>query len=122
MLASAWDPETFDLSKDGRIADVSDEETAELSAVDLQLGAVIGRVDVTSEPAGVQVRPDGKVVYVTCKDDGVVYATATDSFSVVAQIPAGRRPRAIAFTADSRTAFVPDENDAAIVVIDAQAH
>jgi len=121
-LASGRDPESFDLSNDGRIAYVSNEETAELSAVDLETGTVTGRVNVGSEPEGVQVRPDGKIVYVTCEGDGAVYALATEPFRVVAQIPSGLRPRAIAFTADGQTAFVSDENDASVVVIDAAAH
>jgi YVTN family beta-propeller protein len=121
-LSSGQDPEMFDLSPDGRTVYVSNEETAEMSVLDLSDGKVRSQVAVGEEPEGVAVRPDGRVVYVTCEGDNVVAAVDTDTLAVVSRIKTGARPRSIAFTADGNTAFVTAENAASITVIDAQAH
>jgi YVTN family beta-propeller protein len=119
---SGQDPESFDLSPDGQTMYVSNEETAEMSILDLRLGTIVGRVGVGEEPEGVTIRPDGKVVYVTCEGDNTVVAIDTASKAVLARMATGARPRSIAFTSDGAVAFVTGETDASITVIDAQAH
>jgi YVTN family beta-propeller protein len=101
---------------------VSNEETAEMSVLDLEAGKILRRVKVGNEPEGVTVRPDGKVVYVTCEEDNQVVAVDTSSFEVVARIETGARPRAIAFTADGATAFVTAELQSLVNVLDARAN
>ena len=49
------DPEAFDLSPDGRTLYLSNEETAEMSALDLASGTIRGKVKVGEEPEGVTV-------------------------------------------------------------------
>ncbi len=119
---SGQDPESFDLSPDGQTMYVSNEETAEMSILDLRLGTIAGRVGVGEEPEGVTVRPDGKVVYVTCEADNTVVVIDTTTRAVLARVPVGERPRSIAFTANGATAFVTGENNASVVILDAQAH
>lgn len=119
---SGQDPESFDLSPDGQTMYVSNEETAEMSILDLRLGTISGRVGVGEEPEGVTVRPDGKVVYVTCEADNTVVAIDTSTRTVLARIKVGARPRSIAFTPDGATAFVTGETDASVTVVDGQAH
>ena len=58
----------------------------------------LGRVAVGEEPEGVTIRPDGRVVYVTCEADNAAVAVDTASRTVLARIPVGARPRSIAFT------------------------
>ena len=120
-LASGQDPESFDVSRDGKTLYVSNEETAEMTVLDLASGKVKHRVDVGHEPEGVTVRPDGKVVYVTSEQDNVVVAVATTGWKVLAQLPTGPRPRSVAFTRDGATAFVTSENGAQVTVLDARA-
>ena len=121
-LDSGQDPETFDLSPDGQMLYVSNEETAEMTALDLTTGGVKGVVAVGEEPEGVAVRPDGKVVYVTCEGTNEVVAVDTASLRVVARVAMGARPRDIAFTPDGTRAYVTAEVGQTVAVVDAQQH
>ncbi len=121
-IASGQDPESFDLSPDGKRLFVSNEESAEMSVVDLQAGKILKRVKVGGEPEGVTLRPDGKVVYVTCEVENQVAAVDTSTLEVIARIETGARPRAIAFTGDGATAFVTAELGGLINVIDGHTH
>jgi PQQ-dependent catabolism-associated beta-propeller protein len=118
-LSSGQDPESFDVSRDGKTLYVSNEETAEMTVLDLATGKIKHRVNVGHEPEGVTLRPDGKVVYVTSEQDNVVVAVATNTFKVLAQMPTGPRPRSVVFTPDGATAFVTSENGAQVTVLDA---
>jgi PQQ-dependent catabolism-associated beta-propeller protein len=117
-LPSGQDPESFDLSRDGKQLFVSNEETAELSVLDLESGKIAKKVAVGKEPEGVSLRPDGKIVYVTSEQDSKVTAIDTTSWAVVGEIAAGKRPRAIAFTKDGSTAFVSNEFGGSLTVFD----
>jgi YVTN family beta-propeller protein len=121
-LRSGQDPESFDLSPDGKTLYVSNEDAAEMSVVDVSTGAVRERVKVGGEPEGVTVRPDGRVVYVACEAENEIVAIDAATFAVLAHVKTGPRPRAIAFTHDGATAFVTNENGAAVTVIDAAKH
>ncbi len=121
-LPSGQDPETFDLSRDGKTLFISNEETSELSALDLAAGKVKGRAQVGAEPEGVAVRPDGKVVYVTSEAESAVFVVDASDLKVLARVASGLRPRAIVFTPDSKLAFVSNELGASVGVIDAQKH
>ena len=66
-----------------------------LSAVDLVKGVVVSTVAVGSEPEGVAVSADGQRVYVTCETSNSVYVVDAAHMKVLAQIPTGKRPRAI---------------------------
>jgi PQQ-dependent catabolism-associated beta-propeller protein len=121
-LPSGQDPECFDLDRDGRTIFISNEETAELSQLDLTSRKIIRKVTVGGEPEGVTLRPDGKIVYVTSEAENQVAAVDVNSLEVVARIPTGARPRAIAFSARGDTAFVSDELGSSITLIDAQRH
>ena len=118
---SGQDPESFDLSPDGRMLYVSNEETAEMSALDLERGTITGTVHVCDEPEGVTVSPDGRVVYVTCEGANAVAVVDTRSLALIARIPTAARPRSIAVTPDGRTLFITCENAASISVGDATA-
>jgi YVTN family beta-propeller protein len=122
VLKSGQDPESFDLSPDGTVLYVSNEDAAEMSVVDVGTGTVRSRVKVGEEPEGVTVRPGGREVYVTCEADNEVVAIDTASGAITARLKTGLRPRAVVFTADGATAFVTNENDATIAVVDAVRH
>lgn len=119
-IASGQDPESFDLVGDAQLV-VSNEETAEVSIVDVAAGTVRARVPVGREPEGVTTEPDGKLVYVTSEADGKVTIVDPRAAKAVADIPVGARPRGIAFTSDGARAFVTNEGDASVTVIDARA-
>jgi len=119
---SGQDPESLDLSPDGKTMFVSNEETAEVTVLDVASGTITQRVKIGREPEGVTVRPDGKVAYVTSEQDSEVAAIDTRTFAVLARMPGGPRPRSVAFTPNGRTAFVTDEMGAMLTVIDASRH
>lgn len=119
-LPGGQDPESFALTRDGSALYIANEETAELSRLDLDKGEVTQRTKVSEQPEGVAVAPDGSVVYVTCEQDNEVVAVDTTSAKAIAHIPVGKRPRAIAFNQDASLAFVTNELDASISVIDTQ--
>jgi YVTN family beta-propeller protein len=119
VLHSGQDPESFDVSDDGKTIYVSNEETAKMTVLDLVSGKITREVDVGHEPEGVTLGPHGKVVYVTSEQDNVVVAVDTKTLKVLAQIPTGPRPRSIAFSKDGKTGFVANENGAQVTVIDA---
>jgi YVTN family beta-propeller protein len=121
VIPSGQDPETFDIAPDGKTLYVSNEETAELTAVELPSGRISGTAHVGREPEGVTVRPDGKAVYVTSEQDGEVTALDPQTLVVTAHMPAGPRPRSVVFARDGVTAFVTDEMGGKLTVLDTQA-
>jgi YVTN family beta-propeller protein len=122
ILRSGQDPESFDLSPDGKVLYVSNEETSEMTALDLDTGVIRGKVPgVGAEPEGVTVRPAGKAVYVTSERDGLVTAIDIANLTVVGQMHTGRRPRSIVFAKDGVTAFVTNELEGAVTVLDTVA-
>ena len=122
ILRCGQDPEQFDLSKDGKLLYVSNEDAATTSVVDLASKKIVATVPVGDEPEGVTIRPDGKVIYVTSEDEGTVYAIDTATNKTIKSVKAGTRPRAIAFLPDGSRAYVSSENGAAVGVIDGQKH
>jgi YVTN family beta-propeller protein len=121
-LKSGQDPESFDLSPDDKTLYVSNEETAEMSVLDVSSGTVKAKVPVGHEPEGVTVRPDGKVVFVTSEQDNEITAVDTDTLAVLAQIPTGPRPRSIVLTSDGRLGFATSEGGPAVTVVDANRY
>jgi YVTN family beta-propeller protein len=121
VLKSGQDPETFDVSPDGKTLYVSNEETAEMSVIDLDSGDIRKKVPVGREPEGVTVRPDGKVVYVTSEEDSKVTAVDTQTLSVIGDMPTAKRPRVLVFAKDGNTAFVSDEIGGVVTVLDTAA-
>ena len=111
---SGIDPEAFALSHDGRMLYVSNEDSGQLSAIDLTKGTLRVTVKVGSEPEGVAVRHDEHVVFVTCETSNDVYVIDTGSMKVLATIATEKRPRA--FFLDTRThrGYVTDEFGAAL--------
>jgi YVTN family beta-propeller protein len=119
-LSSGQDPESFDVSRDGKTLFVSNEESAEMTVLDLVSGKVKKKVRVGDEPEGVTLRPDGRAVYVTSEQENAVVAVSTPGFKVLARIPTGPRPRSIAFSQDGATGFVTSENGALVTAFDAR--
>jgi YVTN family beta-propeller protein len=121
-LPGGQDPESFALSRDGKSLFIANEETAELSKLDLDKGTVTQRIKVGAQPEGVSVHPTGNFVYVTCEQDNEVVAVDTTSGSVLAHIPVGKRPRAVAWSRDGAHAYVTNELSASVSVIDTTKH
>jgi YVTN family beta-propeller protein len=121
-LPGGQDPESFALSGDGKALFIANEETAELSKLDLERGEITLRVKVGEQPEGVSVHPSGAFVYVTCEQDNEVVALDAASGDVLAHIAVGKRPRALAWSKDGAFAYVTNELAASVSVIDSRAH
>jgi YVTN family beta-propeller protein len=121
-LPSGQDPESFDISRDGKTLYVSNEETAQLSVLDVEAGKLVRQIAVGREPEGVTLRPDGRAVYVTSEQDNTVSAVDTQSLAIIARIPTEQRPRAVVFTADGRLGFVSNELSGSLTVFDGVAN
>lgn len=117
-LPSGQDPESFDLSNDGKLLFVSNEESAELTVLNLDSGTIVRKIPVGKEPEGVTVRPDGKAVYVTSEQDSKLSVIDTTSFAPLADIAVGKRPRAVAFSKDGSVGFVSNEFGGTLTVFD----
>ncbi len=118
VIPSGSDPEEFDLSLDGKLLYVSNEDVGGVTILDLTSGKVVKEIKTGEEPEGVTVSPDGKLVLVTSEDAGTVAVIDTARAELVSSIKVGRRPRSIAFLPDKNRAWVNAENDGAIVMID----
>jgi YVTN family beta-propeller protein len=122
LIASGSDPEEFDLSKDGKLIYVSNEDVAGASVVDLSSGKVLETLKVGEEPEGVATSPDGKLVYVTSEDQGTISVIDTAAEKVIKSFEVGHRPRHIAFFPDMTRAYITRENDGMLTIADVTQH
>jgi len=114
LLKAGSDPEQFDLSADGRLLFVANEDAAQTSVIDVHRGAITARIPVGREPEGVRVSPNGRWVLVTNESDNAVTVIDAYTFKIIRSIVVGQRPRDAAFTPDSRTAYVSGEFDGSL--------
>ena len=114
LLKAGSDPEQFDLSKDGRVLFVANEDTGQATVLDVHDGTIKAQIPVGREPEGVGVSPDGRWVLVTNESDNAVSVIDAHPFKTVRAVPVGKRPRDVAFTPDGRTAYVTGEFDASL--------
>ena len=89
VISSGNDPEEFDLSKDGKLLYVSNEDAARVSVVDIAAAKVIRELPVGEEPEGVTMSPDGRFVYVTSEDDGAIFVIDTAAAKVLKSFKVG---------------------------------
>ena len=97
VIKSGSDPENFDLSKDGKLLYVSNEDAAGVSILDIAAERVMRTLKTGEEPEGVKVSPDGKFVYVTSEEEGTIAVVDTAAAKVIKTFKVGRRPRSSCF-------------------------
>jgi|ERR1700687_1235672 len=122
VIASGSDPEEFDLSKDGKLIYISNEDAAAASIVDLAGGKVLNTLKVGEGPEGVATSPDGKLVYVTSEDQGTISVIDTAAAKVIKTFEVGHRPRHTAFFPDMSKAYITRENDGMLTITDVTQH
>ena len=71
-----------------------------------------------SEPEGVTMSPDGRLVYVTSEGESRVTAIDATANRVLTHFDVGARPRASAFSPDGAHAYVTSENGGTVSVVD----
>ena len=122
VIPAGSDPEEFDLSKDGKLIYVSNEDVGGTSIVDLAAGKVLETLKVGEEPEGVATSPDGKFVYVTSEDQGAISVIDTAASKVIRTFKVGLRPRHAAFFPDMSKAYITRENDGMLTIADVAQH
>ncbi len=120
VIEGGSDPENFDVSQDGKMLFVSNEDVAGLSFIEVATGKLIQTISVGGgEPEGVTLAPDGQLVYVTTEADGAVSVVDVAARKLIKSFKIGRRPRNIVFLPDGKRAYVNAENDGGIALFDA---
>jgi YVTN family beta-propeller protein len=122
VIASGPDPEQFDVSADGKLLFVANENSASMSIVDIAKGLVTHTLPVGEEPEGVKVSPNGKFVYVTSETDSTVTVIDIETARVIKVFKVGGRPRSVAFLANGSRAYVTGETAGSVTVVDAVKH
>ena len=84
------------------------------TVLEVASGTILKQIKVGGEPEGVDLSPDGRVVYVTSENDNQVFAIDTERLEVIKAIDVGPRPRSTGFLPDGSRAFVSAENGASV--------
>jgi YVTN family beta-propeller protein len=114
VLQAGSDPEQFDLSHDGKLLYVANEDTGTMSVVDIASGRVKTRITVGKEPEGVVLSPDGRHVCVTNESDNSITIIDTKTLEAVSTVQVGKRPRDLVFTPDGKLAYATGEFDSSL--------
>ena len=122
VIEGGSDPESFDVSQDGKTLFVSNEDASGVSVLDIAAGKLTQVIKTGEEPEGVRLSPDGKLIYSTCEGDGTIAVIDVATKKLLKTFKVGRRPRTIAFMPDGLHAYVNAENDGAVVYVDAVKH
>ncbi len=118
VIQGGSDPENFDISQDGKMLYVSNEDASGVTYIDLVGLKVIQSVKTGEEPEGVKLTPDGKQVWITSEAESTVGVVDVASAKLLTKIKVGHRPRTIAFMPGGSPAYVNAENDGTVAVID----
>ena len=122
IIQGGSDPENFDISADGKILYVSNEDASGVSFIDLASGKLTRSIRVGDEPEGVKLSPDGTLLYVTSEAESAVGVVDPKEGKLIKIFKTGRRPRSIAFMPDGKHAYINAENDASVVLVDSVKH
>lgn len=117
-LPGGSDPENFDISRDGSLLYVSNEDAAGISFVETTTGKVLETIHTGGEPEGVTLAPNGQQVFSTAEADSIVAVIDVTTRKLLKSMKVGRRPRNIVFLPDGSRGYVNAENDGSIVVFD----
>lgn len=116
-LGSDWT-----LGADSRQLFVTSSDVGKLSIVDTSTWTVAKTLSPCAQPGRLALQPDAHYLWVACDDvtdkSTGVAVVDTDQAKLRAQISTGRGPHALAFSADSRWAFVSNAADRTLAVID----
>lgn len=100
---------------------VANNLSNDLSAVDLDTGTLLGKVQVGDHPYTCIATPDGKTVYVSLWGAAEVAAVESASMKVTGRIRTDDHPNAMVFSADGRWLFVANANSNTISAIELEA-
>ncbi len=115
------DPENFDISKDGTQIYVSNEDTAEVSIVDIASGTVVKSSRWASSRKASKSRPMASSSTSLRKRPATISVLDPVAGKIIKTFKVGHRPRSVAFLPDGSRAYVNAENDGDVVIVDARS-
>lgn len=108
----------IELSRDEKLAYVTEERTGRLRIVDLVARATVDTIEVGERPVGLDLAPDGKMLYVINSDSRDVSVVDLERREVVGRIVIGARPAEVGVTADGLRAYVANLDRGVVSVLD----
>jgi YVTN family beta-propeller protein len=118
VIPGGSDPEAFDISANGQLLYVSNEDAGTASIVEIGPGTVRATVETGREPEGVTVSPDGKTVWITGETDHDLTVLDAETGMKATSVKVGMRPRSVGFLPDATRAYSTNEADGTLSVID----
>ena len=99
---------------------VSMPDANQLAVIDTSTWSVAANIDVGSRPTRVALQPDEAYLWVICEEnvESGVAVVSLREMKTIARLPTGRGHHEIAFSDDSRLAFVTNQDDDTVSVID----
>jgi len=118
-------PQDWAMTEDQLRLFVTMPELNKVAQVDLDSFQVDANYDLSSRPGRIAIQPDGRYAWVGVEspDPRVSGVAAIDvaGGSLAAEIPTGGGAHSLAFSPDSRYAYVTNSDDGTLTVIDAQS-
>jgi YVTN family beta-propeller protein len=118
MVFLASPGEDWALSADGRRLFVSMPDAGRVAVVDTSTWKVTGEVETGAHPRRLGLQPDGQYIWAATDAGAVAIAARDPQPKKVALIATGAGGHDLAFSDDSRFAFVTNEADGTVAVID----
>ena len=112
-------PHNIDISKDGDTAFIRDTSN-KIGVLDLKSGEMKKVIDVGNGHAGIDVIPNGKLVFTGAIADDFVTVIDANSFEVVKKIKVGFGPHGVRASRDNKTLYVAVTADNKVVEIDVE--
>ncbi len=119
VLVAGADPETFAVSGDGETLYVSNEDSSQVSAIDVTGRKPSRSGTVGDQPEGVAVSRDGRRVFVACEGADAVLLLDAGTLKQRASVALTGRPRGLLAAADGSVIYATVEFGGKLAVIDA---
>ena len=108
----------IDISPNGEILAVSNEDDNELTIIDLNTKKILKSIqNVGIEPEGVNFSPDGKQVFVTSEGTNSVIVVDPWKQEIINEVLVGNRPRRGIFVNDGTEYWVSNELNGSVTII-----
>ncbi|WP_222982494.1 beta-propeller fold lactonase family protein [Flagellimonas meishanensis] len=118
VIEGGSDPEQFDITKDGALLFVSNEDIGKASVLDLNKGEILKQLTVGGEPEGVKISPDQRLALVTNEADASVSVIDVATLEVINNLAVGNRPRDICFHPDNNLVYISNEFNHSVSILD----
>ncbi|MBV9756223.1 MAG: PQQ-dependent catabolism-associated beta-propeller protein [Alphaproteobacteria bacterium] len=111
-------PEMFELSRDGTVLYVSNEDASAVQEIGIADKLIVREIATGAEPEGIAVTVDGKVLYVTSEVTDMVHVIDLAAGAVTDNIVVGTRPRRFLLLPNGKELWVSNELSGQVSVID----